>query len=162
MLKLMIRYSLVCSNAHEFEGWFRSSEDFDVQSSAGLCACPECGSTSVGKALMRLSMDAARQRGHRLVVLVGDLPYYQPFGFGTVPAGRVILPGPVDPARLLWAELVPGASGGVGGLVRATGPAGEITAGKMTLDQDNQTPGSYVLVFTQGVRLLYQPDGARP
>ena len=48
------------------------------------------------------------------------------------------------------------------GEVRATGPAGEITAGKMTLDQDNQTPGSYVLVFTQGVRLLYQPDGARP
>jgi lipopolysaccharide export system protein LptC len=48
------------------------------------------------------------------------------------------------------------------GEVRATGPAGEITAGKMTLDQSTQTPGDYVLVFTQGVRLLYQPGGARP
>lgn len=53
MLKAMIRYSLICSDAHEFEGWFRSSEDFDTQSSAGLCACPQCGSTSVTKALMR-------------------------------------------------------------------------------------------------------------
>lgn len=48
------------------------------------------------------------------------------------------------------------------GEVRATGPAGEIVAGGMTLGQDNRTPGAYVLVFTQGVRLLYQPGGARP
>jgi predicted N-acetyltransferase YhbS len=88
-----------------------------------LAVLPALKNLGVGKALMRLSMEAARQRGHRLVVLVGDLPYYQPFGFGPVPAGRVVLPGPVDPARLLWAELMPGASGGVGGLVRATGPA---------------------------------------
>ena len=77
----------------------------------------------VGKALMRLSMEAARQRHHRLVVLVGDLPYYWPFGFRVVPAGRLELPGPVDPARLLWAELAPGASDSVAGPVRATGPA---------------------------------------
>ena len=62
MLKLMIRYSLVCSNAHEFEGWFRSSEDFDVQSSAGLCACPECGSTSVSKALMRPNVTTSESK----------------------------------------------------------------------------------------------------
>ena len=88
-----------------------------------LAVLPALKNLGVGKALMRLSMEAARQRGHRLVVLVGDLPYYQPFGFGPVPAGRVVLPGPVDPARLLWAELVPGAADGAGGLVRATGPA---------------------------------------
>ena len=88
-----------------------------------LAVLPALKNFGVGKALMRLSMDAARQRGHRLVVLVGDLPYYRPFGFGCVPAGRVLLPGPVDPARLLWAELVPGAADGVSGLVRATGPA---------------------------------------
>jgi len=62
MLKVMIRYSLVCSNAHEFEGWFRSSEDFDAQSSAGLCACPECGSTSVAKALMRPNVATSETR----------------------------------------------------------------------------------------------------
>lgn len=41
--------------------------------------------------------------------------------------------------------------------VKATGPAGEITADGMVLRQDNRTPGSYVLVFKGGVRLIYQP-----
>jgi lipopolysaccharide export system protein LptC len=41
--------------------------------------------------------------------------------------------------------------------VRATGPAGEITAEGMVLGQDNRTPGAYVLVFKGGVRLVYQP-----
>lgn len=68
MLKVMIRYSLVCSNAHEFEGWFRSSEDFDAQSSAGLCACPECGSTSVVKALMRPNVATSETRAVAPVV----------------------------------------------------------------------------------------------
>lgn len=88
-----------------------------------LAVLPALKSLGVGKALMRLSMEAARQRHHRLVVLVGDLPYYWPFGFRVVPAGRLDLPGPVDPARLLWAELTPGASDDVAGPVRATGPA---------------------------------------
>jgi lipopolysaccharide export system protein LptC len=43
--------------------------------------------------------------------------------------------------------------------VRATGPAGEITAEGMVLSQDNRTPGAYVLVFKGGVRLIYQPGG---
>lgn len=88
-----------------------------------LAVLPSLKSLGVGKSLMRLSMEAARQRHHRLIVLVGDLPYYWPFGFRVVPAGRLELPGPVDPARLLWAELTPGASDGVAGQVRATGPA---------------------------------------
>ena len=88
-----------------------------------LAVLPALKSQGVGKALMRLSMESARQRHHRLIVLVGDLPYYWPFGFRVVPAGRLELPGPVDPARLLWAELVPGASDSVAGPVRATGLA---------------------------------------
>jgi predicted N-acetyltransferase YhbS len=40
--------------------------------------------------------------------LVGDMPYYGRFGFQPVPPGRIILPGPVDPTRLLALELVPG------------------------------------------------------
>lgn len=43
--------------------------------------------------------------------------------------------------------------------VVATGPAGEITADRMTLSQDAQTPGAYVLVFNGSVRLVYQPGG---
>jgi lipopolysaccharide export system protein LptC len=45
------------------------------------------------------------------------------------------------------------------GAVVATAPAGEIRAGGMTLGQDAQTPGAYVLVFNGGVRLVYQPGG---
>jgi lipopolysaccharide export system protein LptC len=45
------------------------------------------------------------------------------------------------------------------GEVVATGPAGEIRADRMTLRQDNQTPGSYLLVFNGGVRLVYRPGG---
>ena len=44
----MIRYSLRCKRGHDFEGWFRSSEDF-ANTKTG---CPVCGSTKVEKALM--------------------------------------------------------------------------------------------------------------
>lgn len=46
-----------------------------------------------------------------------------------------------------------------GGEVTATGPAGKITSGGMSLHQDNQTPGNYLLVFNKGVRLVYLPGG---
>lgn len=48
------------------------------------------------------------------------------------------------------------------GEVRATGPAGTITSGGMQLGQDNRTPGAYLLVFNQGVRLVYLPGGDAP
>jgi predicted N-acetyltransferase YhbS len=72
----------------------------------------------IGKALIAASLDAARQAGARLVLLVGDHPYYGPLGFEQVPHRRVELPGPVDPDRVLIAELEPGAFEGVAGAVR--------------------------------------------
>jgi lipopolysaccharide export system protein LptC len=45
------------------------------------------------------------------------------------------------------------------GEVVATGPAGEIRADGMSLRQDNQTAGTYLLVFNGGVRLVYRPGG---
>jgi hypothetical protein len=48
----MIRYDLACDNGHGFDGWFRSSEDFDSQAKRQLLACPTCGSVKVAKALM--------------------------------------------------------------------------------------------------------------
>lgn len=72
----------------------------------------------IGKALIAASLEAARKAGARLVLLVGDLPYYGPLGFKQVPHKRVELPGPVDPDRVLIAELEPGAFEGVSGAVR--------------------------------------------
>jgi len=45
------------------------------------------------------------------------------------------------------------------GEVVATGPVGDIRADAMTLLQDDQTPGTYLLVFNGGVRLVYRPGG---
>ncbi|WP_206456063.1 DUF1178 family protein [Aurantimonas marina] len=50
----MISFALRCHPAaHEFDGWFRSGADFERQASAGLLACPICGSSHVSKALMK-------------------------------------------------------------------------------------------------------------
>lgn len=48
----MIVFDLACDNAHAFEGWFRSSEDFADQQARGMLACPVCDSRSVAKAPM--------------------------------------------------------------------------------------------------------------
>src|SRR6478735_5943966 len=72
----------------------------------------------VGRALLDRALADARKAGHRLVFLVGDEPYYGRGGFKAVPKGRVTMPGPVDYARLLVAELVEGAFGGVSGAIR--------------------------------------------
>ena len=59
----MIRYALVCDQAHEFEGWFASSQDFDDQSERGLVACPACGSPQVRKQIMSPSVAGTKKRG---------------------------------------------------------------------------------------------------
>ena len=63
-------------------------------------------------------MEEARKAGCPFVILVGDQPYYWPFGFRPLPPGKVQMPGPVDPARLLVAELQPGAAERPQGMVR--------------------------------------------
>jgi predicted N-acetyltransferase YhbS len=81
-----------------------------------LAVEPAFAGRGIGTALMTTALDAARANGHRLAVLVGDEPFYVKSGFRRVPHGRVRLPGPVDPDRLLAAELFPGALEGVSGL----------------------------------------------
>jgi len=72
----------------------------------------------IGLALIERALAAAREKGYRLVVLVGDEPYYARAGFKPIPKGQAKMPGPVDPARLLVAELVEGAFAGVSGVIR--------------------------------------------
>ena len=55
---------------------------------------------------------------YELVILVGDLPYYERVGFRLLPPGQITMPGPVDFTRLLAAELNPGALNEFNGLVR--------------------------------------------
>jgi predicted N-acetyltransferase YhbS len=72
----------------------------------------------IGYALIEHAVAEAQARGHRLVVLVGDEPYYGKAGFKRIPKGRALMPGPVDPARLLVRELAERAFEGVSGPIR--------------------------------------------
>jgi predicted N-acetyltransferase YhbS len=72
----------------------------------------------IGEALLARALTEAKARGHRLVLLVGDLAYYGRVGFKSVPKGRATMPGPIDYNRLLVAELVEGAFDGISGAIR--------------------------------------------
>jgi predicted N-acetyltransferase YhbS len=72
----------------------------------------------IGLQLIERALAEAKSKGHRLVVLVGDEPYYGKVGFKRIPKGQAVMPGPVDPERLLIAELDEGAFAGVSGPIR--------------------------------------------
>jgi len=65
-----------------------------------------CG---IGSALMRTVMAACEEQAAATdinhVILVGDLAYYEPFGFVRVRAGSAPMPRPVDPSRILVCKL---------------------------------------------------------
>jgi predicted N-acetyltransferase YhbS len=87
-----------------------------------LTVDPAFENRGIGQALIERALDAAREAGHALVLLVGDEPYYGRFGFRRVPAGQLTMPGPVDPDRFLAAELREGALAHAHGAVKP-GPA---------------------------------------
>ncbi len=82
-----------------------------------LVVAPEMAGLGCGKALIAAGLNAARDLGHQLVLLVGDLAYYEKSGFRPCPRGSITFPGPVDLTRLLAAELVPGAGERFSGIV---------------------------------------------
>jgi predicted N-acetyltransferase YhbS len=79
---------------------------------------PVFRSRGIGEALVNASLEAARAAGGKLAILVGDEPYYGRMGFKPTPPGKILFPGPVDPARVLHCELEAGALAGVSGRVR--------------------------------------------
>ena len=73
-----------------------------------LAVDPAEQSAGLGLALVREAVAACRASGGNGVVLVGAERFFRPVGFTLVPPGKISLPGPVDPARLLWLQLRPG------------------------------------------------------
>ena len=67
----MIRFSLHCDHAHDFEGWFRSNDDFETQLKRGFVSCPECGSQKVEKALMAPAVSTSRKQ-EKIALAMGD------------------------------------------------------------------------------------------
>lgn len=58
----MIVFDLSCDNAHAFEGWFGSSDDFASQQARGLVTCPLCDSAVIAKAPMAPAVGAKSNR----------------------------------------------------------------------------------------------------
>ena len=88
-----------------------------------LAVYSACRKLGVGAALMDRALAAARARGHRAVLLLGDASYYVRFGFSAEKARELQLPGAFERERLLALELVPGALDGAWGMITATGAA---------------------------------------
>lgn len=86
-----------------------------------LCVDCKAQGQGTGAALMRHAMAEAKALGHGSIILVGDAPYYTRFGFSHGPVADLHLPGPVDRARFLGLELIPGALDGAEGLVTGCG-----------------------------------------
>src|ERR1700744_4412185 len=59
-----------------------------------------CRKLGVGAALMDHALAAARARGHRAVLLLGDAPYYARFGVSAERTGELQLPGAFERERL--------------------------------------------------------------
>jgi predicted N-acetyltransferase YhbS len=75
----------------------------------------------VGAALITRALAAARARGHRAVLLLGDAAYYSRFGFSAAKTAEMMLPGAYEQERLLGLELAEGALNGAWGMIVPTG-----------------------------------------
>lgn len=69
----------------------------------------------VAARLISQSLDIARQGAVPRVLLVGDAPYYERFGFRR--STGILMPPPTNPHRILICDLVPGAWDGLKGKV---------------------------------------------
>ena len=74
-----------------------------------LAVDPDEAGRGYARRLVSEALEAARHAGIEIVILVGDMGYYGRLGFAPVALGQITLPGPVDLARILAAELAPGA-----------------------------------------------------
>lgn len=100
--------------------------DVEIGDRAGLMLGPlavdtTMRSTGIGRAMIDHAIRRARKLGHESIILVGDAPYYARFGFDAVLTEEFVLPGPVERARFLALELVPGALTGAKGRIVGCG-----------------------------------------
>ncbi len=86
-----------------------------------LAVTPAWKNQGIGRRILKMSVEAARAKGHALVVLVGDESYYGPLGFQRVMENQMRFPAPVDQKRILANELAEGALAAAIGEVRHAG-----------------------------------------
>jgi hypothetical protein len=54
----MIVFDLQCKCGSQFEGWFASRTDFDMQRTGSMISCPRCGSCEINKILSPVAIHA--------------------------------------------------------------------------------------------------------
>lgn len=86
----MIHYQLRCAAGHEFDGWFKNSDGFEIQAASGFVACPSCGNTDVLRALMTPGI---ARKGRELAPVPATAP--EPTG---LPAAGGVMPDAVRSA----------------------------------------------------------------
>ena len=97
--------------------WHVKAGERDALLLGPLAVARDCQSRGIGSRLIRAALNRAAAQNHQAVILVGDAPYYERFGFSSELTGDLDLPGPVDRARFLALELQVGALRGATGAV---------------------------------------------
>jgi putative acetyltransferase len=123
-----VRLSLVAEQAGQIVGHILFSE-LPIQTETGtvpalalapMAVLPEFQNQGIGSALVRQGLEACRQQGGRIVVVLGHPDFYQRFGF------RAELARPLESLyageAFLAVELVPGALAGIQGRVEYAPP----------------------------------------
>ena len=82
-----------------------------------LAVDPSLQGGGVGADLVRGAVAACRASGGGAVIAIGAARFFEPLGFHIAPQGLLMLPGPVDPARVLILELRPGGLDAIGGAI---------------------------------------------
>lgn len=82
---------------------------------APMSVLPEYQERGIGSALLRRGLEACRELGHKLVVVVGHEDYYPRFGFVKAGEKGLVLPFEAPPEVFMVLELQPGALAGVSG-----------------------------------------------
>jgi hypothetical protein len=70
----MIVFDLACGQRHVFEAWFGSTEDYESQRARGLVACPICGATEIGKAVMAPNVAPKGNQGNGIMPMQSGTP----------------------------------------------------------------------------------------
>ncbi len=86
-----------------------------------LAIDPSYEGKGIGSALMRAAIMEAKKRGHGAILLVGDAPYYERFGFFASKTRHLVMPGPFQRDRFLALELKDGWLDSAAGMIVASG-----------------------------------------
>jgi predicted N-acetyltransferase YhbS len=103
-----------------------------------LAVDPAHRNRGIGSTLMRRAIARARLAGHRVILLVGDAPYYGRFGFTAEKTGELWMPGRFERDRLLALELKSDALAGARGMIAATGQVAPVPDLALLVAQDQR------------------------